>query len=426
VAFSNTVTANGTVPITFSGTNLPTGLNIFTNGLISGTPTTAGSNNSTLMASNAFGTTNQTATFVIAKGTPVISATPTASPINYGQALSSSTLSGGMGSGWEVSTLAGSRTVGFANGNALTSQFSFPRGVAVDLQGNVYVADSTNNRIRKVTPAGVVTTLAGSGVAGSSNGIGADAQFKGPRGIAVDPAGNVYVGDYDNHRIRKVTPEGFVSTLAGSGIRGSVDGAGPVAQFSRPYGVALDVVGNLYVAEQDFRGIRKVTPEGIVTTLAGTAGQFINPNGVAVDSSGNVYVADWGMHRIHKVTPAGVVTTLAGSGVKGFADGTGIAAQFNEPTAIAVDNLGTVYVADQINNRIRKVTPEGVVTTLAGSGSKDFADGTAIESKFNTPRGVTVDSSGNVYVGDTGNHRIRQVTPSTLGAWAFATPWPDT
>jgi hypothetical protein len=422
VPLEYSVTASGTAPITYSAFNLPASLTINTNsGLISGTPTAAGSGTATITASNAFGTTNQIAAFVIAKGTPVISATPTASPINYGQALSESILSGGTGSMGEVSTLAGSGTAGFADGNAVTSQYNFPRGVAVDLQGNVYVADSSNNRIRKMTSAGIVTTLAGSGVAGFADGVGAVAQFKNPRGIAVDSLGNVYVGDYENNRIRKVTPEGVVTTLAGSGTRGYVDGIGVVAQFSRPYGVALDSSGNLYVAENDNRGIRKVTPEGTVTTLAGTVGQFLNPNGVAVDFSGNVYVADWGSHRICKVTQAGVVTTLAGSGTIGFANGTGTAAQFNQPTAIAVDAVGNVYVADQINNCIRKVTPEGLVTTMAGSGIKGFADGTVTEAKFDTPRGVAVDSSGNLYVGDTGNNRIRKVTPS-FGTWTFASP----
>jgi streptogramin lyase len=186
--------------------------------------------------------------------------------------------------------------------------------------------------------------------------------------VAVDGAGNVYVADTKNYRIRKITPTGVVSTLAGSGTPGFADDTGPKARFHTPYGVAID-------------------------------------------GKGNVYVADTFNHRIRKITPAGVVSTLAGSGTPGFADDTGPKARFHTPAGVAVDGAGNVYVADYINNRIRKITPAGVVSTLAGSGTKGSADDdTGPKAQFKEPFGVAVDGAGNVYVADYGNNRIRKIT----------------
>ena len=269
-----------------------------------------------------------------------------------------------------VSTLAGSGAFGFngfADGTGTEAKFHYPSGVAVDSAGTVYVADYNNHRIRKISPSGVVSTLAGSGAFGFADGTGTEAKFDQPTGVAVDSAGNVYVADTWNSRIRKISPSGEVSTLAGSGAFGFADGTGTAAKFNYPFGVA-------------------------------------------VDSSGNVYVADMWNNRIRKITPSGVVSTLAGSGVFGFADGAGTAAKFNEPTGVAVDSAGNVYVADMGNNRIRKITPSGEVSTLAGSGAFGFADGTGTEAKFHYPFGVAVDSSSNVYVADRENHRIRKIT----------------
>ena len=319
-----------------------------------------------------------------------------------------------------VTTLAGNGTEGVADGFGPAAQFEFPNGVALDGAGNVYVADSANNRIRKVTAAGVVMTLAG-GTFGFAEGTGVDARFLAPVGVAVDRADNVYVADQGNNRIRKVTPAGVVTTLAGSGTAGWVDETGTAAQFNQPSGVAVDGVGNVYVADTINHRIRKVTPAGVVTTLAGsgtagwaegtgTAAQFNQPIGVALDGAGNVYVGDYSNHRIRKVTPAGVVTTLAGSGTAGWVDETGTAAQFNQPSGVAVDGVGNVYVADTINHRIRKVTPAGVVTTLAGSGTAGYADGTGAAAQFDLPAGVAVDGPGTVvYVADAFTHRIRQI-----------------
>ena len=293
----------------------------------------------------------------------------------------------------------------------LARGFYLPSGVAVDSSGNAYVADG-NHTIRKVTPAGVVTTLAGAGQPGSADGTGSAAQFNSPRGVAVDTNGTVYVADTWNDTIRKVTPAGVVTTLAGSsGQQGSADGTGSAARFYGPSGVALDSAGNLYVADTYNNKLRKVTPAGVVTTLA--AG-FYFPNGVAVDGLGSIYVADTFNNTVRKVTPAGVVTTLAG-GTLGSLDGTGSAAQFNGPSGVAVDTNGTVYVADSANNTIRRVTSAGVVTTLAGlAGSPGSADGTGSAARFSKPSAVAVDREGDVFVADTFNHTIRKITPAGM------------
>jgi hypothetical protein len=341
----------------------------------------------------------------------------------------------------EVTTLAGTAgSYGSADGTGTAARFDWPYGVAVDGAGNVFVADSGNNTIRKVTPTGVVTTLAGSaGPRGSADGTGAAARFSGPYGVAVDGAGNVFVADQGNYTIRKVTPAGVVTTLAGSaGSDGSEDGVGAAARFSDPSGVAVDGAGNVFVAESGNIAdsgestIRKITPAGVVTTLAGTAGssgsadgtgaaaRFYQPSGVAVDGAGNVLVADRGNNTIRKITPAGVVTTLAGSaGSSGSADGTGAVARFSitymystGPGGIAVDGASNIFVADTNNNTIRKITPAGVVTTLAGTaGSDGSADGTGAAARFIDPSGVAVDGAGNVFVADFNNHTIRKITP---------------
>ena len=330
-----------------------------------------------------------------------------------------------------VTTLAGSAGVtGSDDGTGTAARFDQPEGVAVDANGNVYVSDTGNNTIRKIMPGGTVITLAGSpGVSGTANGTGSAAQFNQPEASAADANGNLYVADMGNHTIRKITPAGVVTTLAGSpGVSGSANGTGSAAQFSYPHGVAVDGSGNVYVTDSGNHTIRKITPAGVVTTLAGSPGgfgsadgtgsaaRFANPYGVAVDASGNVYVANSSNSTIRKITPAGVVTTLAGSaGNVGSADGTGSAARFQFPTCVAVDGSGNVYVADSGNNTLRKITPAGVVTTLAGNATAQpgSADGTGSAARFSFPEGVGVVSGsggGTLYVADMGNSTIRKIT----------------
>ena len=318
-----------------------------------------------------------------------------------------------------VTTLAGNGSQSSVDGTATTASFDSPYGVAVDATGNVYVVAASE--IRKISPTGIVTTLAGNSTGGSADGTGSAASFNGPIGIAVDAAGYLYIGDTYNNKIRKVSPSGVVTTLAGSGSNGSTDGTGSAATFSQPFGVALDAAGNLYVADQSNK-IRKVSPSGDVTTLAGSgtggsadgtgsAASFYYPSGVAVDAAGNVYVTDYYNSKIRKISPAGVVTTLAGSGSRSFADGTGAAASFHSPFGVAVDAAGNVYVGDAGNQKIRKITPAGVVTTIAGSGSIGSKDSIGSAASFYNPSGVAVDAAGNVYVADLYNYKIRKVSP---------------
>ena len=311
---------------------------------------------------------------------------------------------------------------GSADGPGSAARFWGPVSVASDSAGNVYVADKYNDSIRKITPAGEVSTLAGrAGSYGNADGQGSDARFNGPTGVATDSVGNVYVADNWNHTIRKITPAGDVSTLAGkAGSFGSADGTGSAARFWFPWGVATDSAGNVYVSDFNNNTIRKVTPAGEVSTLAGLAGSggsadgtgsealFYGPLGIATDSAGNVYVADW--HSIRKITPVGEVSTLAGvAWGPGTDDGTGSAAQFSFPVGVATDSAGNVYVADTYNNTIRKITPAGEVSTLAGlPGSIGSADGTGSAARFDQPWGVATDAAGNVYVADTYNNTIRK------------------
>ena len=316
-----------------------------------------------------------------------------------------------------VTTFAGDGTAGYKEGAGDAAQFKGPEGLAVDHQGNVIVADKSNNVIRKITPAGVVSTLAGDGTAGFADGTGKAAKFSSPWKVAIDNDNNVIVADRDNFKIRKITPAGEVSTIAGS-VAGVQDGVGSGAKFNQPLDVAVDKLGNIYVADNTAHRIRKVTPTGAVTTLAGgvagaadgtgTAAQFKNPSGLTIDLDGNVIVADRINNKIRKVTPAGVVTTVAGTGVAGEQDGHAAEATFNNPYGVAVDQDGNILVADLSGARLRKITPQGEVSTLAGSGV-GFADGLSAGAKFNQPTDLDVDADGNIYIADLSNNRIRKV-----------------
>jgi len=335
-----------------------------------------------------------------------------------------------------VTTLAGwPGSSGSANGTGRAARFALAGGLRADNQGNVYVADSSNYTIRKVTAAGVVTTVAGTpGVSGSTDGPAATALFAGVGGVAVDGSGNLYVADSGNYTIRKITPAGVVSTLAGvAGSRGVTDGTGSSARLYDPQNLAVDQSGNIYVPDGMGDIIRMITPAGVVTTLAGTPGtagsadgtgsaaQFNDPTGISVDEFGNVYVADYGNNTIRKIAPGGVVTTIAGSaGTSGSADGTGAAATFNGPTGVGVDSSGNVYVTDSGNDTIRVVSPSNFVTTVAGqAGDSDSVDGLATNARFDDSGDVCVDNSGIVYVADAGNSTIRRIIPGMDEAPTF-------
>lgn len=317
-----------------------------------------------------------------------------------------------------VTTLAGS-TAGYADGIGNQAKFNNPIGLVVDSAGNVYMADANNHRIRKIMPDGSVTTLAGS-TAGFADGTGNLAQFNELRCLAIDGDGNIYATDFYNNRIRKITPEGVVSTFAGS-TEGYADGIGTVAQFYRPNGIAIDASGNLFVSDSYNNRIRKITNTGVVTTIAGntsgyadgfgTNARFNSPSGIAVDISGNIYVADLFNQRIRKITNSGEVTTFVGSGSPAYADGVGTNASISYTNGIAIDAIGNVYLADGGNQRIRKITPDAEVTTLAGS-IYGYLDGIGTAARFSYPIGLVVDNNGVVFVSDNGNQRIRKISSS--------------
>lgn len=323
--------------------------------------------------------------------------------------------------GGSVSTWAGG-VEGALDGIGTAARFEYPLGIAVDSAGYVYVADTDNYEIRKINPSGVVSTLAGQvEQVGAVDGTGGAARFNEPQGVVVDSKGNIYVADHINSAIRKITPVGVVSTFAGKmGEHGSADDpAGTVgaARFYYPSGLAIDSTDTLYVADEQNSTIRKITPDGHVTTLAGMAGvaggstdgvganaRFYNPQGVAVDAAFNVYVADTNNNTIRVIGPTGKVSTLAGSaGMYGYVDGAGTAARFGGPTGVTVDTAGNVYVADNSNNAIRRISPAGVVTTLSGSQTAGTADGTSGvggTARFNGPWSISIDATGNLFVGD--------------------------
>lgn len=318
----------------------------------------------------------------------------------------------------QVSTVAGS-SYGYLDGSGLLAQFNKPSGICVNSSGDIYIADRSNNRIRKIDPSNnnTVSTIAGSGVEGYADGVGTNAIFAAPSGICIDPQGNLYVTDFWNFKIRKITPTGVVTTAAGT-TQGFSDGNITTAQFGYLHGICIDTQGNLYVADGGNNRIRKITPSGVVSTVAGstsgyqdglgTSAKFDYPSGICIDNNNNLFVTESFGHRIRKITPMTVVTTIAGS-TWGYADGQGTNAQFNWPIGICLDVSGNLFVADNLNNRIRKITPSGLVTTYSGS-VQGYLDGTLSIALFNKPAYVYYDTLFNLYITDTGNDKIRKIS----------------
>ncbi len=411
--------------------DLPPGLSFdSTTGIISGMPTAASpATNYTVTAYNKDGNSSTVVNITVDATAPlpppvtsyqtpqtykVLNAISPLSPLNTGGAVPA-TFYG------QVNTIAGSTNAGSADGVGAAAGFNSPAGIAIDATGNTYIADNGNSLIRKILPDGTVTTFAGNASQGHTDGVGTAATFNAPIGVAVDGAGNVYIADEGNNMIRKITPGGVVTTLAGSGTAGSGNGAGSAATFNRPYGVAADAVGNVYVADEGNNVIRKITPDGIVTTFAGsgasgsadgagTAASFFDPEGIAIDAAGNLYIGDVARHKIRKITPAGLVSTIAGTGLGGTADGMGTVASFESPSGLTVDAVGNIYIADTTSNNLRKIAPDGTVTTLAGHhNTPGNQDGVGQAAGFRSPQGVAVDAQRNLIVTDGLNNEIRKV-----------------
>ncbi len=316
-----------------------------------------------------------------------------------------------------ITTVAGADTQGFSGdgGAATSAQLSGPVGVVIDSSGNLYISDYNNNRIRKVDTSGNISST----VAGTLNR---------PIGVAIDSGGNLYIADYNNHRIRKVDISGNISTVAGTTRGFSGDGgAATSAQLNSPQSVEIDSSGNLYIADSSNHRIRKVDINGNISTVAGTStsgfsgdggaatsAQLNFPQGVEIDSSGNLYIADYNNHRIRKVDISGNISTVAGT-TRGFSGDGGAAtsAQLNRPTGVEIDGSGNLYISDNTNNRIRKVDISGNISTVAGTGTGGFSGdgGAATSAQLNRPTDVEIDGSGNLYIADTNNHRIRKVAP---------------
>ncbi len=328
-----------------------------------------------------------------------------------------------------ISTVAGTGERGFGGdgGPAVQAQLASPPAVAVDGAGNLYIADSGNNRIRMVDSTGTISTVAGTGERGfgGDGGPATEAQLNSPTGVALDGAGNLYIVDRNNHRIRKVDSSGVISTIAGTGERGFGGDGGPAteAQLNLPTGVAADAAGNLFITEDSDRRIRMVDFSGTISTIAGTGERGFggdggpavdallgSPSGVALDAAGNLFIADWLNYRIRKVDSSGVISTIAGPGESGDG-GPAVDALLRFPRDVALDDLGNLYIAEDSDHRIRKVDSLGVISTIAGTGERGFGGdgGPAVQAQLNTPRGMAVDGAGNLYIADTHNNRIRMV-----------------
>lgn len=358
-------------------------------------------------------------TLVVPSGT-----TATTGPVIVTTSGGQATYSNPLTIGTNVATIAGSGPTGignggFADGTALSAVFNDPVRLIYDANGNLIISDQANNRIRKMDTAGNVTTLAGSGTQGFLDGPALTAQFDQPYGIAIDSVGNIYIGDNQNYRVRKIDTGGNVTTFAGTGIQGLVDGPGVTAQFGIMSDLVIDSQDNLYLNDLLNHVIRKIDSGGNVTTFAGTgvagytngpgaSAQFHQPMALAIDANNNIYVADTFNYVIRKITSAGTVSTFAGNGVQGVIDGPATSASFDRPGGLYMDSQGRLLIASTFNSRIRMLE-NGVVSTLAGQATPGFNDGSGSVALFDYPTDITEDSAGNLIISDLYNHRIRKL-----------------
>ncbi len=322
-----------------------------------------------------------------------------------------------------VTTIAGSGSPGFGDGFGSGALFNNPGCLAVDAQGNIYISDTFNNRIRKMGPDGTVTTIAGNGTAGYQDGPSGSAEFYAPAGLTLDVSGNIYVADFGNNVIRKISADGTtVSTFAGNGFAAFVDGAAAkVAAFNGPAGVAFDSKGSLFVVDQNDNVVRKISKASVslvagslrpgyinatVDSVKGVWGYFRHPCAIAIDANDNLYIADRGNSAIREITPAGVITTIAG--------GPGQTALVGLPSGLCIDKLGNIYLTDE-TGQVIELTAARTLYDLAGSANvAGFADGTGTAAQFNQPQGIGIDANGNIYVADNNNNRIRKVILTTV------------
>ena len=334
---------------------------------------------------------------------------------------------------YQIHTIAGNGTGGFSGdgGQAANALVSSPLSIVFDSAGNLLFADGGNNTVRKITPAGVISTIAGNGVAGfaGDGGPAAAATLSAPFGLAIDGGGNLYVADFGNNRVRKITPAGVITTIAGDGTdaAGGDGGQATAAQIGSISGLAVDVAGNLYITQRFYNRVRKVTPAGVISTIAGTgvagstgdngqatSAQLNFPIAVAVSAAGEVYVAERDGHRVRRITTAGVISTIAGTGVAGFSGDNGQAtvAQLNNPAGVYVSATGEIYISDRANYRLRKIATNGVITTIAGNGSVGTPGdgGPAVAANINEPSFIAFDAAGNLYIPERSGARVRKVT----------------
>ncbi len=352
-----------------------------------------------------------------------------------------------------ILTLAGNGSIGYSGdgGAAILAKFYNPAGVAIDASGNVYVADQFNNVVRKITPLGIISTYAGNDTAADlgDGGPATLASLSIPSGVAVDAAGNLFIADQNNNLIRKVDPFGIISSVAGTGAPGFT-GDGSVATsaaINAPTAVAVDASGNLYFTDNGNNRIRMVNDTGTITTIAGngivgsggdggaaTTAQFSGLRGIAVDNAGNIFVTDAANNKVRKINAAGIISTFAGSGTSGYSGdgGQATAAGLYQPYGVAADNMGNVLIADFENNRIRKVSASGIISTIAGNGTPGFSGdgGPAGLAGLNKPAAVATDASGRIFIADEYNNRIRWITtteglnalPALQGLTIFPNP----